>query len=1664
MKPKVDWKLHNSATEKYLLIFLVLITLGFVALNIGGGITGAATGTPILSGFVEANGSQCGTVNGGFTMTNNVTTTGTCFTLNASDLTIDCAGFKIQGDDGATDYGFHSNQYDNITIDNCEIVDFDYGVYIYRASHNITIINSNFTSNDEGIWVQSGGGYSPSNYNITNNTFASNDLYGIRVWGSTTTGNYIYGNYFYDTGMYNLVGIDLCNVGYGNYYDESVTYASANDIDPDDCGPTPTGTVLLNSSISADNFTWGGDGQYKTWRSVWYNTNRNFSIAPGTGPYSLSSTLLAPRSHISVSCNNEIINSTVYQTYYGVNTNNQDNVTLNSCTFTQLNYGIYILNSDNITIINSNFTDNNEGIWLGSGQNINITNNTFIGNDVMSVRVWGGATTGNYIYGNYFYDKGMYDLIGLDLCATGYGNYYDESVTYAAASDIDPDDCGPTPTGTVLLNSSISVDNFTWGGNGQYKSWRSVWYNTDSSFSIAPGTGPYSLSSTLLAPRSNIYASCNNAIINSTIYQTYYGLHTNTLDNITLDSCVFTQLDYGVYVYRSSHNITIINSNFTDNDEGIYLVSGGGAPPPSNFNITNNTFVGNDARGIRVWGALTSGNYVYGNYLYDTGMYNLANIDLCTIGYGNYYGPNVDETDTTHLDPDDCGPVPQGTIYVNTSAVLNVNWGNNATVTTVANAFQNANNTISLYPNMSYSGTLETLRDSVTLECNGATLNGSGSGNGLYINGEDYITINNCTFRDFADGVELYRSYNSTIQNSTFLYNVNYGLHVRETQDLFVSRNNFSHNKQYGIYTDGAASPKVTRVNITENFFVNNTNNAIYLLDTDTEEVYVWKNNFISNGGNNQSTSVDASNKFNTTDQGNFWSDYNDTSEDCNDVGSNGICDDPYNILGAGAVQDQLPELQVIDFDFVPDTTASNVTNLLPVNNSGYNDGTVIEIGANVTEGNAISQLLANISYPNGSTILFTLSNGTNYKTKFNMSFSVGVLNGNYNITFIANDTSDNKNNTEGTNFTVVLVDQDGDGISNSIDNLLYNETNVTTSGITKLNITVGGNSTNSSFSNSYEVLFYDQTDLIINFTHNFSSSGLDLSNVTVLKTSNSIIVNLSGQLQGNKTLYITDNSFASLCIKDEEVSSINAVSASCTGSNETDFTTCLGGFARINSINCTDLGSIIKLENLAHTAIRGTPAVVSPGGSPSSSTTSSTTTTTSRTAQAARIPTQEPAREIPVGDEIIAEIDVDLGLDTDLTADVYQRSSTTISEARVPLVKALNKRISQEKRSDGRQISRRPLTRERMVRIRLTNPTDKTLVVNPVIKKSEREISHEPEIRRQIREQITTKLLETDETAEIRTDTTTKELLTKQQITEQIEETIELEKLKDEQDIQFITKSKTNSIFNTQGGLADRSTRGKLLKTEIKTANAQLIVPPGTTMEKNLSVSLGITKHDRDIDIGLLSDNEELTTKTVQVTANNEFGCSLSLVQSLGVDAYCLMPKWDSSSSSKKNYYVEFNVGHVIEDGNLLHNIGNALLKGTMIPELFGPYPLSENQDVLFAQEIRYAILQDEPVLISLKIMDEIGIVSENLFYVDLQNNVLDELNIEVVEERATDDEIITGAFIGSESEINLSNLIITISVILIAILILLSFIFRKKKFTLNENIIINEPKEEDQ
>lgn len=96
-------------------------------------------------------------------------------------------------------------------------------------------------------------------------------------------------------------------------------------------------------------------------------------------------------------------------------------------------------------------------------------------------------------------------------------------------------------------------------------------------------------------------------------------------------------------------------------------------------------------------------------------------------------------------------------------------------------------------------------------------------------------------------------------------------------------------------------------------------------------------------------------------------------------------------------------------------TLPPNVTGLIPALNSNFNTSQTIEIAANVTHDVGVSKVFANITRPGGTIDRLELTLALN--NKYNSSYTIPAV-GAYNITFIANDTRNNINATEKTNFT----------------------------------------------------------------------------------------------------------------------------------------------------------------------------------------------------------------------------------------------------------------------------------------------------------------------------------------------------------------------------------------------------------------------------------------------------------------------------------------------------------------------------------------------------------------------------------------------------------------------------------------------------------------------
>jgi PGF-pre-PGF domain-containing protein len=132
-----------------------------------------------LSFSAQAATDVCNdTVNADLTLNASISNDdGTCFNITSDNVVFDCAGFTVDGDADADGYGFYvNNETDNVTITNCNISQFNIGIFLgHGKNHTITYVNSTYNAH-EGIYLLN------SSFNtLTNLILSSNTQEGLQL-------------------------------------------------------------------------------------------------------------------------------------------------------------------------------------------------------------------------------------------------------------------------------------------------------------------------------------------------------------------------------------------------------------------------------------------------------------------------------------------------------------------------------------------------------------------------------------------------------------------------------------------------------------------------------------------------------------------------------------------------------------------------------------------------------------------------------------------------------------------------------------------------------------------------------------------------------------------------------------------------------------------------------------------------------------------------------------------------------------------------------------------------------------------------------------------------------------------------------------------------------------------------------------------------------------------------------------------------------------------------------------------------------------------------------------------------------------------------------------------------------------------------------------------
>ncbi|MDP3027172.1 MAG: LamG-like jellyroll fold domain-containing protein, partial [Nanoarchaeota archaeon] len=206
-----------------------------------------------------------------YNLTQNVSSTGTCFNVTANNVTLNCNGYEINysSDGGNYEYGIYSNQ-NFTTIKNCRIKegltggDYDYAIY-FNGTKNGTINNNTITTSGSrgyGILL-----YSSSN----SNTLSSNNI--------TTSGSSGFGIRLDSSSNFNTLSNNIITTSYTNGWGIYLSSSSANTLSNNTIttsGITGYGIYLSSSSantLSNNTITTSGSNGFGIWLQSSSNNN-----------------------------------------------------------------------------------------------------------------------------------------------------------------------------------------------------------------------------------------------------------------------------------------------------------------------------------------------------------------------------------------------------------------------------------------------------------------------------------------------------------------------------------------------------------------------------------------------------------------------------------------------------------------------------------------------------------------------------------------------------------------------------------------------------------------------------------------------------------------------------------------------------------------------------------------------------------------------------------------------------------------------------------------------------------------------------------------------------------------------------------------------------------------------------------------------------------------------------------------------------------------------------------------------------------------------------------------------------------------------------------------------------------------------------------------------
>ncbi|VVB57323.1 Concanavalin A-like lectin/glucanases superfamily protein [uncultured archaeon] len=393
-------------------------------------------------------------------LTQNVSLSGsTCFNISAANVTLNCGGFSITGDNSSETYGVYSNA-PNSTLQNCQISNFSAGIYLDSGASYSTVSANTVNSTGQGGLVLSGASFCTLR---SNNLSVSSYAISLSAGANNNTLQYNNGSASRNYG--------LCMNLSSNNSVQNNTFSASNDNGASIYGPNASGNVLQYNNLTGGS-TRAFSGYHSSNNVLRYNsltvTTNNYAIylENSTGYNITSNNLTSPAMaiYMVLACNN-----------YNVSSNNL------TSTGTSFFGGVLQSSTSNNGYIalntlrsNSNSSNAPSAISLQQSNNTLAINNTLIINSssVSAISVGSGSSNNTFYYNNLTAGVWVSDTGGPNYYnTTGAGNiyYFFNGTPSWSVFNIS------SSSGSVWANSSSTVPfnattvggNFSGSGNPQ---------------------------------------------------------------------------------------------------------------------------------------------------------------------------------------------------------------------------------------------------------------------------------------------------------------------------------------------------------------------------------------------------------------------------------------------------------------------------------------------------------------------------------------------------------------------------------------------------------------------------------------------------------------------------------------------------------------------------------------------------------------------------------------------------------------------------------------------------------------------------------------------------------------------------------------------------------------------------------------------------------------------------------------------------------------------------------------------------------------------------------------------------------------------------------------------------------------------------------------------